>query len=115
VIDCEFVIENHGTSSNDTLTLAKATAIDPLARPATEITRMQKLLAIAFVLPALSLGTPASAYTQEEQIACQGDAFQFCGDAIPDEQRVKACLIANLRRVSPACRRVFNRSRVRHR
>jgi hypothetical protein len=72
---------------------------------------MRSLVPAAFVLTVLSLSTPASAYTQEEQNACQGDAFQFCGDAIPDEQRVKVCLLKNLRRLSPACQRVFRGGR----
>ena len=74
---------------------------------------MQKLIAIAFVLTVIvfSAPAPAAAYTQDEQMACQDDAFRLCGQAIPDEQRVKACLIANMRRLSPACRRVFSRGR----
>ena len=73
---------------------------------------MQKLIAIAFVMTVIVFSghvSPAFAYTQEEQAACQDDAFRLCGQAIPDEQRVKACLISNMRRLSPACRRVFGR------
>ena len=44
---------------------------------------MQKLLAIAFVVPALYLGTPASAYTQEEQIACQGMPIDSASTPFP--------------------------------
>ena len=72
---------------------------------------MQKLIAIAFVLTVVILAGPASAYTQEEQQACQDDAFRLCGQLIPDEQRVKACLISNMRRLSPQCRRQFQRGR----
>jgi hypothetical protein len=74
---------------------------------------MRTLLATAFVLTGLALITPspASAYTQAEQQACQDDAFRLCGDLIPDEQRVKACLLAKMRQLSPACRRVFRRGR----
>jgi hypothetical protein len=59
-------------------------------------------------LVALCVVTPASAYTYEEQAACIGDAFQFCGYAIPDEGRVKACLIANVQRLSTGCRSLFH-------
>ena len=74
---------------------------------------MQKLIAIAFGLGVIvfSAASPASAYTQEEQQACQDDAFRHCEHAIPDEQRVKACLLANMRKLSPACRRMFARER----
>jgi hypothetical protein len=78
---------------------------------------MQTLIALAVLLTALvfTVAAPssASAYTQDQQAACQDDAFRFCGDAIPDENRVRACLVANLRRLSPACRRLFNRRRPR--
>jgi hypothetical protein len=76
---------------------------------------MQKRIAIAFALTVVAFSAPspasAAAYTQEEQMACQDDAFRLCGQAIPDEQRVKACLIANMRRLSPSCRRMFRRGR----
>ena len=74
---------------------------------------MQKLVAIAFILAVIVFASPAPAqnYTQEEQMSCQDDAFKLCGHVIPDEQRVKACLIANMSRLSPACRRMFQRPR----
>jgi hypothetical protein len=74
---------------------------------------MQKFIVIAFISTVAMLSAPASAYTQEEQAACQDDAFRVCGHAIPDEQRVKACMIANIRKLTPGCRRVMARSRRR--
>ncbi|MEA2990059.1 MAG: hypothetical protein QOG83_2770 [Alphaproteobacteria bacterium] len=68
---------------------------------------MPKLIAIAFVLTVIGLCAPAQAYSQQDQMACQDDAFRLCGQAIPDERRVRACLIANKRRLSPACRKLF--------
>ena len=53
---------------------------------------------------ALSATTNASAETPDQQQACMGDAFQFCGDAIPDRGRVFACLASNRNRISVACR-----------
>ena len=74
---------------------------------------MRTLIAAAFVLTGFLLlsPSPASAYTAAEQQACQDDAFRLCGDAIPDERRVRACLIKNMRRLSPSCRRLFQRRR----
>jgi hypothetical protein len=72
---------------------------------------MQRLVALAFVLTVIVFSAPAFAYTEEQRIACQDDAFRLCGNAIPDEQRVKACMVANLRYLSPACRRQFQRGR----
>ena len=73
---------------------------------------MQKLFALAFILTMTALpGGPAAAYTADEQAACQDDAFRLCNNAIPDEKRVKACLLANQRRLSPQCRRAFQRGK----
>ncbi len=74
---------------------------------------MRKLIALGFVLAGIAFAAPASvqAYSDDERMACESDAFRLCNHAIPDEQRVKACLIANMSRLSPACRRMFQRGR----
>jgi len=74
---------------------------------------MQKFLALGFVLAGIALAAPASSqsYSDDERQACEGDAFRLCNHAIPDEQRVKACLIANMSKLTPACRRMFQRGR----
>jgi hypothetical protein len=74
---------------------------------------MRKLIAFAFLLTLVSFAGSASAVTPEEQQACQDDAFKFCDAQIPDEDKVKACLIANLRKLSPACKKMFSRPRRR--
>ena len=51
----------------------------------------------------------ASAETQDEQNACMSDAFNVCGHAIPDRDRVAACLAQNISRISVACRTVMQR------
>jgi hypothetical protein len=51
----------------------------------------------------------ASAETQSEQTACMSDAFSVCGHAIPDRNRVAACLAQNMNRLSVACRTVMQR------
>ena len=66
------------------------------------------VLALAF------LGTPADAQpTPEQRQACEQDAYRFCQEAIPDEQRVRQCLVRNMRRLTPACRSAFHRKRGR--
>jgi hypothetical protein len=68
--------------------------------------RLQIALAAAF----LALAPVAvTAETQEEQQACMNDAFNICGQAIPDRDRVAACLTQNLNRISSACRTVMLR------
>jgi hypothetical protein len=79
-----------------------------------ESTTMPKVIAFAFFLCLASFaGSASAAGTPEEQRACQDDAFKFCGEVIPDEEKVKACLIHNLRRLTPACRKLFPRGRRR--
>jgi len=72
---------------------------------------MSKVFAFAFLLSLVSFAGGASAATPEEQAACQDDAFKFCQDLIPDEDKVKACLITNRRKLSPACRKLFSEDR----
>jgi hypothetical protein len=76
---------------------------------------MRTVIATAFVLTGVALlsSSPAAAYTQAEQQACQDDAFRLCGDAIPDERRVRACMVRKVRQLSPRCRRMFQRGRRR--
>ena len=63
---------------------------------------------LAFAVLAIAPST-AMAASEEEQNACMGDAFSVCGHAIPDRDKVAACLAANLNRISPACRTVMLR------
>ena len=49
--------------------------------------------------------------TAEQQSACTGDAFQFCGEAIPDAKRVEACLRQKIKSISPACQAQFRPAR----
>lgn len=45
--------------------------------------------------------------THEQQMACTPDVWRLCGQEIPDVERIKACLRANVPRLSPPCRAVF--------
>ena len=62
-------------------------------------------LAVALALSILP--TAGHAYTQEEQQACQPDAFRLCSAEIPDVDRVTACMVAKKSQLSPECRRFF--------
>jgi len=56
--------------------------------------------------------TPAFAQdhqgTMEQQLACTPDVFRFCGDQIPDANRIVACLRQNTLQLSRPCRVVFD-------
>ncbi len=61
-------------------------------------------LAAAFALTSFAT---AFAETPEERQACTDDAFRICQQAIPDQDRVFACLVANSSALSPLCRRAL--------
>jgi hypothetical protein len=61
----------------------------------------------AVILACFALPKAGYAYTAEEQQACQGDAFRLCGDAIPDVDRVTACMVKKQAQLSPGCRVYF--------
>jgi hypothetical protein len=59
----------------------------------------------------VAIAAPAAAQehrgTFEQQMACTPDVFRLCGDRIPDENRIVACLQQNTQQLSDACRAVF--------
>ena len=65
------------------------------------------LAAGAMTLALVSIASPAAAQSQysDSEMACQNDAYRFCGDLIPNRGKVGACLRRNLVRLSPDCRR----------
>lgn len=49
----------------------------------------------------------ANSQMQQEQQACQGDVYALCGEAIPDVERITACLRLHWKDVSHECRAVM--------
>jgi hypothetical protein len=68
---------------------------------------MKKQIAMAVAI-VLSAASGAWGQSQEAQQACTNDAFRFCGDVIPDRDRVFTCLVAKKNVISPACRTVIS-------
>src|ERR1700678_3207155 len=70
----------------------------------------------AFVGLAVTLASGSSAVadeyrgTMQQQMACTPDVFRLCGSAIPDTNRIVACLQANTPQLSVGCRAVFESS-----
>jgi hypothetical protein len=68
-------------------------------------------LSIAF---GIAIQTPAFSDeyrgTLEQQMACTPDVFRLCGAAMPDVNRIVACLRQNTPQLSGACRAVFDSS-----
>ncbi len=47
--------------------------------------------------------------TESQQIACTPDVFRLCFTSIPFVRAIVACLKENRQKLSPDCRRVFER------
>jgi hypothetical protein len=66
---------------------------------------------IISVLALIGFGFVANAQayeaTAEQRAACTGDAFRFCGSAIPNVEAVTACMVANKAKLSAACQAAF--------
>jgi hypothetical protein len=41
------------------------------------------------------------------QHACHDDAFRFCGQDIPDHDKIHACLVRHVRHLSPHCKAII--------
>lgn len=66
---------------------------------------MRFYVAVALMLSGVMLAPDAArAAAQQDQSACMMDAQTYCGQFIPNRVRVAHCLIANRRKISPACR-----------
>jgi hypothetical protein len=64
-------------------------------------------IAAAAMMSSAMLATSVHAYTDNQQQLCSDDAFRLCGPAIPDVDRVTACMIQNQSLLSPGCAQFF--------
>jgi hypothetical protein len=62
--------------------------------------------AMAAVL-AVVASTSALAESPQQRQACENDAFAICGEAIPDRDRVFACLRQNIDELSAGCHAIM--------
>jgi hypothetical protein len=80
----------------------------------TESVHRRLMMIVATVVGCALMSLPAAAQgTPEQRAACENDAMRLCGDFVPDERRITACMSAKRRYLSPGCRRVFDSSRRR--
>ena len=45
---------------------------------------------------------------KEQEHACRGDAFHFCAHAIPNREKIAACLKQHYDELSPPCKAMFD-------
>jgi ubiquinone biosynthesis protein UbiJ len=77
-----------------------------------EIVMAERAAALtSFVAAAFVAVTASNAWadygTAEQRWACEHDAFAFCSSEIPDVKRITACMLKNLKKLSPPCRAQF--------
>ena len=59
------------------------------------------LTALLTSLPAAAQGTP------QQRAACEAEGRWLCSNYIPDADQITACMVRNLRLLSPRCRAIF--------
>jgi hypothetical protein len=72
------------------------------------------LTAVVLSACAASFATQANAATRAEaEAACTPDALKFCSKEIPDEKKVRSCLVKNRKQLSTACGEIFKSGKKR--
>lgn len=69
--------------------------------------RLALVLLGATIVPALAQSGPDEGLQRQ---ACMGDAMRLCGAYIPDRNRIRDCMAAQVDQLSPSCRAVFDSS-----
>ena len=67
---------------------------------------LTSFVAAAFVAVIASDASAANG-TAEQRWACEHDALTFCSREIPNVDRITACMVNNLKKLSPQCRAQF--------
>ena len=77
------------------------------------MTKMTMCLAAVATVGIVSValaGKSQAEGTAEQRWACEQDAFKFCGSEIPNVPRITACMIKNVKKLSPTCRAQFKQT-----
>jgi hypothetical protein len=68
---------------------------------------MRMLVLLSAFLGLLASDAVLAQGTSKQRSACERDSHRLCAEAEPDAIAVEKCLAANIRKLSPACRRQF--------
>jgi hypothetical protein len=69
--------------------------------------RFSAAMAAATLLWAAASTSGSAATRAEAEAACTPDALKFCSQQIPDETKVRSCLIKNRKQLTTACAEIF--------
>ena len=73
------------------------------------ITLATAVTALTLLLPTLaSAEITTDTVRQRAEQACYDDVNRLCGDAIPDEDKIKACMKVHRAQLNPKCRAIFD-------
>ncbi len=68
---------------------------------------LKRILPFAAALMFVFVSNHAIAQSQSDQQSCEGDVYNLCGEAIPDQDKIVACLRKKWSKVSKECRHVM--------
>jgi hypothetical protein len=83
-------------------TLARASVVAALALFVAADAALAATVALA--------GKSQAEGTAEQRWACEQDAVKFCGTEIPNVPLITACMIKNVKKLSPTCRAQFKQT-----
>jgi hypothetical protein len=64
----------------------------------------------AFSLMVMLAPSPVAAQgTPQQRAACEDEARFLCSNYIPDQDQITACMVRNVRSLSPRCRAMFGK------
>ena len=76
----------------------------------TKMTTYLAAIATVGIVTVALAGKSQAEGTAEQRWACEQDAFKFCGSEIPNVPRITACMVKNVKKLSPACRAQFKQT-----
>jgi hypothetical protein len=78
------------------------------------VTKMTTYLVAITIVGIVTVALAGKSQAQgmaEQRWACEQDAFKFCGNEIPNVERITACMVKNVKKLSPACRAQFKQTK----
>ena len=70
--------------------------------------KVTKILLVIVALVSMSGMARAESQRDRQERACQADAYKFCKDAIPDEDKIAACMGQHRSQLSVNCGILFD-------
>lgn len=102
VLAAIFIFHGKHRVPMDTFTLPPVTQVAP------PVIETPVVAAPAIKKPPAKIAPPSDQGTAEQRAACMPDAYRLCSSAIPDRDRIIACMATKRSQLSPACQVMFD-------